>query len=140
MDQLQNPKSEGTLIVQTTSGSLSVPVPGVTVIVRMARENGNSDILRVLVTNESGRTAPIRIETPSAAESLTPSGTKPYTEISAEILAPGYYDTVITGIPVYPGITSLQPVRMIPRPERENAAGTPEKTVVISEGSSLPSL
>ncbi len=140
MDQLQNQKSEGSLVIHATSGSQAVPVGGATVIIRLSGENGADAQLRVLVTDESGLTVPIRIETPSAAESLSPGGKKPYTEISAEIVAPNYYSTAITGIPIYPGITSIQPVRMIPRPGRENGVEAPNRTVIIQEGSSLPSL
>ncbi|MBQ9747142.1 MAG: hypothetical protein IJV98_00010 [Clostridia bacterium] len=140
MDHLQNQKNEGTLVIHATSGSDAIPVEGATVIVRMSGAEGAGDILRVLVTDESGLTAPIRIETPSPAESLSPNGATPYTAISAEISEPRYYSTAISGIPIYPGITSIQPVRMIPRAGREGSIGFPEQTVVIREGPSLPSL
>ncbi len=140
MDQIQNQKSEGTLIVHATSGSQAIPVRGATVIVRLAKEGETSEILRVLVTDESGLTMPIRIETPSPAESLAPGGETPYTQISAEILASGYYSTAISDIPIYPGITSIQPVRMIPRAGRENGVLSPDRTVIVQEGSNLPSL
>ena len=140
MEHMQNQKNEGTLIIHATSGSEAIPVGGATVIVRLAKEGEQSDIFRVLVTDESGLTAPIRIETPSPAESLSPGGAKPYTEISAEISEPMYYSTSITGIPIYPGITSIQPVRMIPRPGRENGVAFPEQTIVVREDSALPSL
>lgn len=140
MDHLQNEKNYGTLIVQTQSAAEAIPVEGATVIVRLARENGESDLFRVLVTDESGLTVPIRIETPAPAESLAPGGKKPYAEISTEVSAGGYYSVVNTGIPIYPGITSIQPVRMIPVPTREDGTPFPPGTTLINEGQNLPNL
>ena len=140
MDHLQNEKNYGTLIVQTTSASEAIPIRGASVIVRLARENGESDLFRILTTDESGLTSPIRIETPAPAESLSPGGKKPYSEISTEVTAEGYYSVVNTGIPIYPGITSIQPVRMIPIPTREHGTPVPPGTVVINEGQDLPDL
>ena len=140
MDHLQNEKSYGTLIVQATSASEAIPIGGASVTVRLAREDGKSDLFRILTTDENGLTAPIRIETPAPSESLAPGGKKPYSEISTEVTAEGYYSVVNTGIPIYPGITSIQPIRMIPIPTREDGTPFPPGTVVIQEGQNLPSL
>lgn len=140
MDNLQNEKNYGTLIVWAQSASEAIPIEGATVVVRLARENGESDLFRVLTTDESGLTVPIRIETPSPAESLSPGGKKPYSEISTEVTATGFYSVINTGIPIYPGITSIQPVRMIPIPTREDGTPFPPQTVIINEGQNLPNL
>jgi hypothetical protein len=140
MDNLQKEKNYGTLIVWAQSASEAIPIEGATVIVRLARENGESDLFRVLTTDESGLTVPIRIETPSPAESLSPGGKKPYSEISTEVTATGFYSVINTGIPIYPGITSIQPVRMIPIPTREDGTPFPSGTVIINEGQNLPNL
>ena len=126
--------------MQATSASEAIPIGGASVTVRLAREDGKSDLFRILTTDESGLTAPIRIETPAPSESLAPDGKKPYSEISTEVTAEGYYSVVNTGIPIYPGITSIQPVRMIPIPTREDGTLFPPGTVVINEGQDLPNL
>ncbi len=140
MDSLQNAKNYGTLIVQAQAAAGAIPIGGATVIVRLSKEDGESDLFRVLMTDESGITVPIRIETPSPAESLSPGGNRPYTEISTEVTAEGYYSVVNTGIPIYPGITSIQPVRMVPMPTRENGTPYPPETVIINEGKNPPNL
>ncbi len=140
MDTLQNAKNYGTLIVQTQAAAGAIPIKGATVIVRLARKDGGSDLFRVLMTDESGLTAPIRIETPAPAESLSPGGDRPYTEISTEVTADGYYNVINTGIPIYPGITSIQPVRMVPMPTREDGTPFPPETVIINEGQTPPNL
>lgn len=140
MDHLQNEKSYGTLIVQAQSASDAIPVEGATVIIRLAAEQGENGLFRVLSTDESGLTVPIRIETPSPAQSLAPGGRKPYSEISAEVTANGYYSMIYSGIPMYPGITSIQPVRMVPIPTRENGTPFPPETIIISEDQGKPNL
>ena len=140
MDNLQNEKNYGTLIIWAQSASEAIPIEGATVVVRLARENGESDLFRVLATDESGLTAPFRIETPAPSESLSPGGKKPYSEISTEVTATGFYSVINTGIPIYPGITSIQPVRMIPIPTREDGTPFPQGTVIINEGQNLPNL
>ena len=65
---------------------------------------------------------------------------KPYSEISTEVTATGFYSVINTGIPIYPGITSIQPVRMIPIPTREDGTPFPPQTVIINEGQNLPKL
>ncbi len=139
MDTLQNTKNEGTLIVQTRAAN-AIPIQGATVIVRLAEENKPSSLLQVLTTDESGLTLPIRIETPAPSESLSPGGKKPYTEISTEVSADGYYPVINTGIPIYPGITSIQPVRMIPIPTREDGTTFPPETILINENQTPPNL
>ncbi len=140
MDTIQNEKYYGTLIVQTQGAAEAIPIAGATVVVRLAREDGASDLFRILTTDESGLTSPIRIETPAPAESLSPGGKKPYTEISTEVTALGYYSIVNTGIPIYPGITSIQPVRMIPLPTASDGTPFPPETIQVNEGTGLPRL
>ena len=139
MDTLQNEKNIGNLVVQVSAASGAVPIKGAGVIVRSTDENGMSQIIGVLQTDESGITQPIAIPTPSLAESLEPGGKKPYSEIMTEVFANGYYATVNLNIPIYPGITSIQPVTLIPLPD--SAYGTqPARDVVIHNDKQRPSL
>ena len=129
MDALQNDKNRGTLYVQVSAASGAVPIPGATVVVRALDDENTIRTLGVFLTDESGITAPISIQTPSVSESLTPGGKKPFSEITAEVSKDGYYTAVNLNIPIYPGITSIQPVGLIPLPE--SARGTQPKTNVV---------
>ncbi len=116
MDTLQNNKSIGYLILRVTSAEGAIPIYQAAATVRELRENGEEGLIRVLSTDRSGLTAPIPVETPPASESLVPGFKKPYAEITAEVAAAGYETVIIPSIPIYPGITSIQPVNMIPLP------------------------
>lgn len=139
MDALQNEKNFGTLVVQVSAASGTVPITGASVVVRGADENGEIRTLGVFLTDESGITAPFSIQTPSVSESLSPNGRRPFSEITAEVLADGYYPSVNINIPIYPGITSIQPVNLIPLPE--SARGRqPASGVVIHNDKQAPDL
>ncbi len=139
MDTLQNEKNYGQLVVQVSAASGAVPIKGASVIVRAMNEDGTTQILGVLQTDESGITELLAVPTPPLAESLTPGGKKPYSEITTEVFADGYYAAVNLNIPIYPGITSIQPVSLIPLPD--SAYGTqPPADVVIHNDKQRPAL
>ena len=116
MDTLQNDQHYGRLVVRVSAASGAVPVSGATVIIRSAFP---VTTLAALVTDESGLTDPFFILTPPIAESLSPGGKQPFAEISTEVSADGYFTSSNINIPIYPGITSIQPVTLIPLPDSE---------------------
>ena len=119
MDNTTGEKYYGKLIVQTTSARNAVPVSDATVVVRKLNEDGTSQLLTVMNTDADGLTEPYESETHSPEQSLSPGGAMPYTDITIEISADGYYGIVNTHVPIYPGITSLQPAWLIPVSESE---------------------
>ena len=119
MDTLQNDQNYGRLVVRVSAASGAVPVSGATVIIRSSQNKPPVTVLASLVTDESGLTDPILVLTPPAAESLSPGGRQPFAEISTEVSADGYFTSSNLNIPIYPGITSIQPVTLIPLPDSE---------------------
>ncbi len=139
MDTLQNDQNRGWLVVRVSAASGAVPIPNATVIVRSAENGVPVQVLGVLTTDESGITAPLSVATPPLSESLAPGGKQPFSEISAEITADGYYTSVNINIPIYPGITSIQPVALIPLPDSQ--IGTqPSEDVVFQNDAQRPNL
>lgn len=139
MDTLQNDKNFGLLIVQASAASGAVPIAGARAVIRAEDGEGNIRTLGILTTDVSGLTEPLAIATPPLSESLSPGGKKPYSEITAEVTADGYYSAVNQNIPIYPGITSIQPVSLIPLPD--SLYGTqPSSDVVINNGDQRPNL
>jgi len=120
MDTLQNDQSYGRLVVRVSAASGSVPVAGATVVIRSAAQMPPIVTIATLLTDESGLTAPLLIPTPPLAESLAPDGKQPFAEISTEVSAGGYFTSSNINIPIYPGITSIQPVTLIPLPESKS--------------------
>lgn len=140
MDTLQNERSFGRLIVRTTAASGAIPIAGATVIVRKTDENGVSQMLGTYLTDINGLTEPLTIETPNLSESLSPGGKQPFSEITTEVSADGYFSTTNINIPIYPGITSIQPVSMVPIPESQNGANQPSSDIIFDNGMQRPNL
>ena len=139
MDTLQNDQNYGRLVVRASAASGAVPVPNATVIVRSSENGIPVRVLGVLTTDESGITFPLAIATPPLSESLSPGGKHPFSEISAEITADGYYTSVNINIPIYPGITSIQPVNLIPLPDSQ-IGKLPSQDVVFQNDAQRPNL
>ena len=129
MDTLQNDQNYGRLVVRVSAASGAVPVSGATVIIRSSQNKPPVTVLASLITDESGLTEPILVVTPPVSESLSPGGRQPFAEISTEVSADGYFTSSNLNIPIYPGITSIQPVTLIPLPDSEINARPSESNV-----------
>ena len=127
----------GYLQINVTSSDGAIPIGDATVAVRLI-ENGVPRIIAVLLTDESGKTPEIIIETPSPELSLGPgAATSPYATVDIETTAFGYYSSANVSVPVFPGIKSVQNVNLIPLPEDEQGGVSPNVIVFESEAPSL---
>ena len=139
MDTLQNNQNYGRLVVRVSAASGAVPISGATVIIRSAENTQPLTVLASVITDESGLTEPILIPTPPLSESLSPGGKQPFAEISTEVSAGGYFTSSNLNIPIYPGITSIQPVTLVPLPD--SAYGTqPASDFVFHNDAQQPDL
>ena len=62
------------------------------------------------MTDESGKTAEISLPAPRRDKSQTPGGTDVFATYDALIFAPGTVPVVVHDIPIFDGITTIQPV------------------------------
>lgn len=72
------------------------------------------ETLEVLETDQDGRTDNIDLEAPPLEFSMEPTDNQPYSEYNLKITAPGYEDTIITGVQILSGENGLQNIRMTP--------------------------
>ena len=106
----QNP-AFGTLLFQVTGGQGAFPVEGATITITKSLADGVSLSLQA-VTDESGKTVPLSLPAPSRALSQAPNGGIVYAAYQAEISAPNYVTTDIRDLPIFDGITTIQPVNL----------------------------
>ena len=106
----QNP-AFGTLLFQVTGGQGAFPVEGATITITKALADGVSLSLQA-VTDESGKTVPLSLPAPSRALSQAPNGGVVYAAYQAEVSAPNYVTTDIRDLPIFDGITTIQPVNL----------------------------
>lgn len=104
--------NSGTLVFRVFTSYADLPVEGAAVLVRL---EPSGRLLGVRVTNDSGETDPIVIETPADTLSQTPENTlQPWTGLQVIIEHPDYERVLLTGLQVFPGVETVQTVRLIP--------------------------
>ena len=106
----QNP-AFGTLLFQVTGGQGAFPVAGATITITKALDD-RLGLSITVVTDENGKTEPISLPAPSRALSQAPNGGVVYAAYQAEVSAPNYVTMEIRDLPVFDGITTIQPVNL----------------------------
>ena len=108
----QNP-AFGTLIFQVTGGQGAFPVPNATILLTK-QLNDQQSLSFTVVTDESGKTAPVSLPAPSRELSQRPGNGIVFATYQAKTSAPNYVTTEIRDLPVFDGITTIQPVSLSP--------------------------
>ena len=103
--------SIGYLIVNVSTARGAIPLAGASVTV-LDEENGGG-ILTVLATDTAGKTDRIALPAPDRALSDAPGGAKPYALYTLQVEKAGYYPAVFAGVPVFAGVTSIQPAELL---------------------------
>ena len=106
--------SSGYLKVQAVTSRGFVPVADATVTVR-AQGDGGMTLLHVQLTDDSGQTTPIRIDTPERSDSLSPDREQGWTDVIVTVSHPDYDSVTVRTVQIFPGVTTLLEAVMIPR-------------------------
>ena len=115
--------TSGTLVTRTFTGRGELPVAGVTVSVVQRDPRGQMELLSVLVSDAVGGTVPIVIETPHLDLSQSPGNPVPYAVVDIWADRQGFELLVIEDVQIFPGVTSIQELPLIPRPEDGGRGG-----------------
>ncbi|MBQ0124822.1 MAG: hypothetical protein KBS59_00675 [Clostridiales bacterium] len=128
----ENENSYGRLIVRVSSANSAIPIYDATVAMRIV-EDGRPRLFAVLFTDSSGETDVVDVPTPSKELSLSPlPDSVPYSVITIEVSSEGYYSAVNLGVPVFPGVTSVQNVNLIALPDGAGS-GYVVPDIIVSE-------
>ena len=107
----------GYLVVRVTTASEAIPLEGATVTVYGNQPDFSSVIAR-LQTGNDGLTPKIALVTPPRSLSEEPNSVRiPYATYNITVDKEGYSPTEMYGVPIFDGITSVQPADMIPLPQ-----------------------
>ena len=83
----------------------------------LTSKDGSRKLLAVRLTNSSGMTAPLPVETPDASESLSPGlMEKPYAVVNISVEYPGYGGVLAEGVQVFPGVETIQALQLVTLP------------------------
>lgn len=106
----------GFIIVNVRAARNSIPIEGAMVTI-MTRENDIVDIISIEFTNSSGVTPKLMLKTPPRAYSEEPGHDNPFAMYTIRTDKVGYYSVYNVNAAVYGGITSIQPVELLPLPD-----------------------
>ena len=112
-----NPKM-GELRIQASAGGQAVTISGAAVTVSRDFADG-SRVFATGITDGSGILDGIRLPAPDKSRSQSPEPGKPsYAAYTVMVSHPQFQTQVFTQVPVFEGIKSIQPVRLVPaRPD-----------------------
>jgi hypothetical protein len=115
--------TSGTLVTRVFTGRGELPVAGATISVVRREDGGQMDLLSVQVSDAGGDTVPIVIETPHLDLSQSPGSPAPFAVVDIWADRQGFELLVIEDVQIFPGVTSLQDLPLIPRPEGGGRGG-----------------
>ena len=130
----------GQLIFRVTTAGGAIPLEGARVIVRSKGVEGNPErgnALAVLYSDRSGKTERLPLPTSARQASMSPqngNSPPPFVCYDAEVALTGYRTVNFICIPVFDGVTSVQPADMVPLPENGREDGFTYDGISIIEG------
>ena len=108
-----NPQT-GALRVQAFIGAQGLPVQGALVTVSAAFKDGER-VLYAVKTNSDGIADNLILPAPDREASQIPGSQNPFAEYNVSVSHPDYRTALFTGVPVFAGVKSIQPVVFLPR-------------------------
>lgn len=113
--------------VKTAGGALPVENAVVTV------KDSAGALLAVFFTDRDGRTPKLKVLAPPRANSESPgAASPPFFNYNIDTDKEGYVSVRNVDVPVYPGITSIQSVELIPL--SEGSSKFPNDSITFTEG------
>lgn len=130
----------GRLIFRISTAGGAIPLEGARVVVRAKGGEGDpqrGNALHVLYSDRNGKTEVISLPTTPRSQSLTPrdgDGLPPFLCYDAEVTLSGYRTVNYVCIPIFDGVTSVQPADLPPLPENGREDGLTPDGMTIVEG------
>lgn len=136
----QNPNKQtyptlryGALVIAVTTARGAFPIAGASVTVT-GSETQNGDISFSLITDRSGKTEKIYLPAPPANLSQSPGGENVSAIYGVTVKADGFYEFKSDRVPVFAGVTSIQPVDLVPFSAYEQEKNVPRREGSVDNG------
>lgn len=126
--------STGFLKVQILTSRAELPVAGATVTVSAVRPGGGRELLSLQRSDESGMTETVTVPTPDRSNSLTPDQPRGWTDVQIAATHPNYDGVVSRDVQIFPGVTTLQELYLIPRGGLPTDPGSTEDYTTPPQG------
>lgn len=123
-EENERPETDtGYIQVRTFTAREAIPIAGALVTITQENEKGTK-LQWAVVTDQDGLTPKLKVPAVSSQLSLQPGTEQPYSQYTIQVDMPGFYRVKFMDVPIYGGITAIQPVKLIPLPE--GTVGMPE--------------
>ncbi len=135
-------RGNGYLIIHATTARGAIPLEGVQITVRGYEPEFSENrgaVIRTLVTGRDGNTERVALPAPPVGESQVSGNAQPFAVYNLEAHLDGYRAQYYYALPIFEGITAVQPVDMIPlsengksetqRPEDDRFYETPSQNL-----------
>ncbi len=119
----------GYITIWAVTADEALPVPNAEIVITRVID-GKRTLQAAGITDQSGRTQPFALPTPSASMSQSPNNPAPFARYDLSVRADGFAHVMYTNIPVFDGIQSVQRANLVPA----SSSGD----VVINEQSTSP--
>lgn len=122
------PAGTGYLIVQVSTATGAIPLPGALVTVRDYDPESEDEIGNVITsvrTDRSGRTPKLALPAPSRTLSQAPgSSVLPYALYSIDVQTDRYFENYFASVPIFDGIVAVQPAILQALPDTQFSDNT----------------
>lgn len=112
-----NSESIGFLVVEAKTAGGALPVEGARVSVygySPEEEGKDGALIYAVTTDKGGKTPPLALDAKSKELSMTPGNTNPFSVYNISVESDGYYSNKYINVPIFQGVTSIQPATLIP--------------------------
>lgn len=111
----------GIIRTEVRTGNNALPVEDAFVVITRS-DSGKKELVAALMTNKSGETISVNIPAPDSAVSQN----IPFATVDISTSKKGFQTAVNLDVPVYSGVSSIQPVNLIPVPAGADMIPDPE--------------
>ena len=111
-------QASGSVRVQAVTSQAQIPVEGAAVTISTVAADDSRTLLSLQLTDESGFTESVRIDTPPPENSQSPEQPRGWTPVRIAVSHPMYDSIIVNTVQVFPGVTTVQEMVMVPRGAR----------------------
>ena len=119
--------SVGYIRVQAVTSRADIPIANATVTITGTDQNGARTLLSLQRTDESGFTKTVSVQTPALANSLSPDQLQGWTNVTVTVTHPGFEGIIVDKVQIFPGITTIQKMLLIPLTQLPGEFDTTER-------------
>ena len=122
--------SIGTIVTRVYTSRAQVPIQGAPVAITQKAADGRSTLLAIRISDENGRTSPVRVRTPDPSDSESPGNPVGFTSCDIWTEAPGYETSLSENVQVCPNTETRQELELSPLPEQADPNTTMDRVDV----------